>query len=549
MKKKLTITNSILVLFSLILILIFSCGIIYKQNYSSYSKMAENYLSLTISYFDGTNFEETKEFLKKGNSQVRLTIVSLEGEVLIDTSNENISENHLSRPEIQNLNKIYKRYSNTEKKNMLYICDLDSSYYVRIALPMENIDSLMTTYIVSVLIVLIIIELISILLINLFVNKSIKPINNNINKLSLLTDGKDHEEQFDVDSLPLVISNITNTINVNLEEIKRKNEEIVSVIDLLSQGLITIDKNGKIVLMNKMSKNIFHIDMFDKPYIFLIRDISLQKVIDEVYKEKRTHYISLEIDKSNYECVVSYINSSWLNGGIIITLEDISLKERLIETKKDFFQNASHELKSPLTTIIGYSQLIDQGLVDNQEQINIYVSKILKEANRMNNIIMDMLDLSELEQNYQRKNDEINISTLVKNIIDDLDNKIEEKNIKVELNFEEVILKGEEKIFDELFRNLIDNSIKYNKNNGIINIYLNKDMFVISDNGIGISEEDQERVFERFYRVDKTRSRYLNGTGLGLAIVKHICEIYGFEISLVSKLNEGTSIKIIFNKE
>ena len=174
MKKRLIITNSILVFISLILTLTFSSGIIYKQNYDTYSKEVENYLSLTISIFDGTNFDDTKNSITSTDKNIRLTIIDTSGKVIVDTLNESIEENHLQRPELKNLREVYKRYSSTEHQTMMYIADLASSYYIRIAIPMGNIDSIMATYVSLSVIFLVIVETASVVLISFFIKKSLR---------------------------------------------------------------------------------------------------------------------------------------------------------------------------------------------------------------------------------------------------------------------------------------------------------------------------------------------------------------------------------------
>lgn len=547
MKKRLIITNSILVFISLILTLTFSSGIIYKQNYDTYSKEVENYLSLTISIFDGTNFDDTKNSITSTDKNIRLTIIDTSGKVIVDTLNESIEENHLQRPELKNLREVYKRYSSTEHQTMMYIADLASSYYIRIAIPMGNIDSIMATYVSLSVLFLVIVETASVVLISFFIKKSLKPINLTVKELSSLA-GKDYQNtDLEIDHLPNIMKDITEVLNQNINSIKQQQEEASSVMNLLNQGVVAINKDLEVVLLNKTAKKIFNEqDVLNRSYLFLIRDVPFQERIQQVIKNKINDNYILVLNKLTYECMINYVSNTWLSGGVVITLEDITQKEILEKTKKDFFQNASHELKSPLTSIIGYQQLITQGIVDDPEQINTYSLKTIKEANRMNDIIIDMLNLAELEQDYQTKKETFSLKKLILEIIDALDRRIKEKNIALELNLLDFDIKGDVKLLDELIRNLIDNAIKYNKEDGKISIILNKEKLIISDTGIGISKDNQKRVFERFYRVDKGRSKSVGGTGLGLAIVKHICEIYNYKIKMSSCLNEGTTIEIIF---
>ena len=228
-------------------------------------------------------------------------------------------------------------------------------------------------------------------------------------------------------------------------------------------------------------------------------------------------------------------------------MNDITKEENLKQVKKDFFDNASHELKSPITSIIGYSQLVSSGIVNDNKEIIEYNKKIYKEASRMNSILYDMLNIAELEQGYPVKKEDVNLKKLVLEILDAYKTKIEAKNIHLDLQIDDVKINSDIRLIDEMLRNLIDNAIKYNKENGKITINLTGKLFLISDTGIGIKKENQSRIFERFFMEDKARSKENGGTGLGLAIVKHIIETLGYKIEVISKVNVGTKFIIYFN--
>lgn len=225
---------------------------------------------------------------------------------------------------------------------------------------------------------------------------------------------------------------------------------------------------------------------------------------------------------------------------------DITLQENINSLKREFFANASHELKSPLTSIIGYQQLIQQGILSSDEEIKDATARTIKEAQRMNKLIIEMLDLSRLENNVQTSIEEIDISKIITDCLLELKPSYERKNIEISTNLNPTVIQSSQSDIYKLIKNIIDNSIIYNKENGKITITLEKNSLTISDTGIGISKADQEHIFERFYRVDKARSKESYGTGLGLSIVKHICILYGYKIKVISNLGIGTTIKITF---
>lgn len=547
MKRKLIITNSIIVFVSLIIMLVVSMITITNQNNKFYQKQVTNYLKIACTNFNGSNFDDTKEYIKSLDKDIRLTIIeSSTGKVVIDSFEDEINENHLDRPEINNLGEVYKRYSTTEKKNMLYVAEKVNNYYVRIAIPIGSVNKIIYTYVTISLIALMVILAFSIYAISFVNKKSLTPINSEVAKLATLAN-EDYQD-VTIDDLPVVINSITNVLDNKIHEIELQEQEIEAILNLLTQGVVVIDSNESLRFINYKAMKILdsNNNLIGKNYLYLFRDTKLQKLILEVFKNHSQVNYLLNIDSTKINCNVTYLTEAKLNGGIIITLEDITKQANLEEEKRDFFQNASHELKSPLTSIIGYQQMICDDIVDSKDQIINYSSKTLKEAKRMNNIIIDMLNLSSIEQNYQKKQDIVKVDKALIEILDSLEDCIKARNISVITNIAKCETVGDAKLIDELIRNLIDNAIKYNVDNGKIMITLNTSTLTIEDTGIGISKEYQSRVFERFYRVDKGHSKEIGGTGLGLAIVKHICEIYQYELKLESTIGKGTKITIKF---
>lgn len=547
MKRKLIITNSIIVFVSLIIMLVVSMITITNQNNKFYQKQVTNYLKIACTNFNGSNFDDTKEYIKSLDKDIRLTIIeSSTGKVVIDSFEDEINENHLDRPEINNLGEVYKRYSTTEKKNMLYVAEKVNNYYVRIAIPIGSVNKIIYTYVTISLIALMVILAFSIYAISFVNKKSLTPINSEVAKLATLAN-EDYQD-VTIDDLPVVINSITNVLDNKIHEIELQEQEIETILNLLTQGVVVIDSNESLRFINYKATKILdsNNNLIGKNYLYLFRDTKLQKLILEVFKNHSQVNYLLNIDSCKINCNVTYLTEAKLNGGIIITLEDITKQANLEEEKRDFFQNASHELKSPLTSIIGYQQMICDNIVDSKDQIINYSSKTLKEAKRINNIIIDMLNLSSIEQNYQKKQDIVKVDKALIEILDSLEDRIKARNISVITNIAKCETVGDAKLIDELIRNLIDNAIKYNVDNGKIMITLNTSTLTIEDTGIGISKEYQSRVFERFYRVDKGHSKEIGGTGLGLAIVKHICEIYQYELKLESTIGKGTKITIKF---
>ena len=549
MRKKIILINALTTFFSLIILLITSGFLIYIRNLNNYENAAKNYLSLTCSIFNGTNVNQTYEAVKDTESNIRLTIIDLDGNVVFDSENSEVGEKHLDRPEVINLNTVVNRYSKTENKDMLYIADIDDGYYIRISLDMGDVNKLLYWFIIFGFSVTLIVETIVVSLSLYFTKKGLAPINKNLAKLGYLVKKDINDEEFSIDTLPSIIDELSQLIDNQIEKIKSQKDDMVSVLNLLNQGVIALDSKGDIFFINNEARKIFNVseNFSDSNYLYLIRDIELQKTIENSLKKHSTQLFNFEINKRTINICITPITENWLNGGLIISLNDITKEENLKQVKKDFFDNASHELKSPITSIIGYSQLVSSGIVNDNKEIIEYNKKIYKEASRMNSILYDMLNIAELEQGYPVKKEDVNLKKLVLEILDAYKTKIEAKNIHLDLQIDDVKINSDIRLIDEMLRNLIDNAIKYNKENGKITINLTGKLFLISDTGIGIKKENQSRIFERFFMEDKARSKENGGTGLGLAIVKHIIETLGYKIEVISKVNVGTKFIIYFN--
>jgi two-component system phosphate regulon sensor histidine kinase PhoR len=277
-------------------------------------------------------------------------------------------------------------------------------------------------------------------------------------------------------------------------------------------------------------------------------------VIKQAYENKSNSNIIVKVKEEYFSVSINYLEKDWTNNSsVILIYTDITASRSIEMLKRDFFVNASHELKSPLTSIIGSADIIIQGMSKDEKMTLDLVSRINQEAKRMNNLVMDMLLISEYEnkKNLQEKQ-RINLTSLVEEVIKNLE--VQAKNNQVSIHHSVADIKiwiSYEEIY-QLLKNIIENSVKYGKKDG--NVWVDIKMIdknleiVIEDDGIGIPQAEQSRIFERFYRVDNARSKSTGGTGLGLSIVKHIVLNYNGSIILDSEEDKGTKIKIILPK-
>lgn len=548
MKKKLIILTSCLLFITLLIFYISSVFIMLNANTEKSKTELKDYLSIAIKAFDGSNEEEVAN-LFNNNKDLRLTVISENGEVLFDSFSEIDFDNHLKREEIQNLGEIVERKSESYNEKMYYIAAFDDGCYVRVALRQTYITNSIITYIIGGSIILVSSLALAIFLLLVLSKKIVAPINSSILRLENIISSNNNLKIETIEELPLVTNLIEDEFQEKIKEIKNEKAKTESILKEMNQGLVIID-DKRVVLVNKEALKLFKVEydnVYQKDYIYLIRNIHLQEAIADCIYHNKEQDITLEIDGRYYFFTIKRFFSKWLKEGVLISFLDITERQNMEIIKKDFFQNASHELKSPLTSIIGYEQMIVSGILEDKDEIKEASLNILKEAKRMNQIIIDMLELSNLEYQKSFNLSLVNLKEVVEDTIKRYTKKANDKNITIETDLNEVIINTSFNEFETLVSNLIDNAIKYNKINGHIKVKLTKAYLEVYDTGIGISKENQTRIFERFYRVDKAKSKLSGGTGLGLAIVKHICEKLNYKVRVESVVNEYTKFIIYFN--
>ena len=356
----------------------------------------------------------------------------------------------------------------------------------------------------------------------------------------------------DVENLANILKDTRRKLDIELQNNFLSEKKLDFILDSIEQGIFVLNSNHEVVISNQKAREILN---FDKN-IHKLLDEDLPKEVSTniriVLSTSRKMLFNKEINGRIYEFIINPISESLEynpnNKSVSILILDITESYNSEKMKRDFFANAAHELKSPLTSILGFQELIKDGLLSTKEELVNANERTIKEGERMNKLIMEMLELSSLENNNLRTIEKIDVSEEIDKIVAMLDDQIKEKNITLHKKYEKMIVKMNPDDFYNLFKNLIENSLRYNLPRGSIWITIDsKNKFVsIKDNGIGISKENQQRIFERFYRADKARSRQNGGTGLGLSIAKYICNYYDLDIKVISELDQGAEFIIYF---
>ncbi|MCD6222045.1 HAMP domain-containing protein [bacterium] len=494
------------------------------------------------------------------NIKTRITIIAPSGKVLADSEKDpRLMENHNDRPEVKQSKEkgVGKslRFSTTVKEEMLYVAIPIKSKekflgVLRVSLFLKDINKLLNKLKIRIFGIVIFITFLSLLGAFSFSKNLSYP----LKKLALaskkLADGdfsarvifkRDDE-----------IGELADSFNKMCEELKYlfdnltlEQEELNSIISSLEEGLLVLDKNGRIILFNENFKRFVQINPEGKFWWEVLRNPKIPQLIEKAKEEKRISSQELELNEKVFLTSFVFMTSK---EEMIIVLHDITEFKKLEKIKKDFVINVSHELRTPLTAIKGYVETLEEEVKGSAKH---YLEIIKKHTERLINIVGDLLLLSELEEKelFQIK-EKVDLEEIVKDIFKIFTQKAKEKSLELNLVCEgRCVIKGDPFKLEQMFINLIDNAIKYTEK-GEVSVLLKrtdkKIIVKVEDTGIGIPKEHLDRIFERFYVVDKSRSKKLGGTGLGLSIVKHIVLLHNGKIDVKSTPGKGTEFIITF---
>lgn len=547
MRKKLILINSLIIVFTLLFSLVYNIISFSKMNMQSTKNELTSYLNIVINSYNSSNEDEVVKLFENASQNIRVTIIDRQGNVMADSSMEDIFTNHLFRDEIKNLGKFVERTSPTLGIKMLYLATEDDGAYVRVAVEVSSINQYIWSYILTDGLTTILLLAISIGLLIIILRKYLNPLSQATIKLEKITNSNPNTSLDSLESLINSIDKASDTIMLQMKDLKEEKDKIVYIMNHISQGVIIINGNDDVELINSFSLKALDLreeNVLSKNYIYCFRNKEINERILQVSKSDSSITNEVFLNGFTYQITINKFDDK-----IAILLTDITKFKNLDYTKREFFQNASHELKSPLTSIIGYQQMIKEGILTDEEEIKEATAKTIIEANRMNDTIIEMLDLSKLESQISYELENVLLSVVIEEALNSVENELLLKKIKVETNIDSSMIMGCKEHLYSLVKNVIDNAVKYNKDGGQIIISLKDGFLVIEDTGVGIEGKNISRIFERFYRVDKAKSKALGSTGLGLAIVKHICKMYKYEIDVTSTLGVGTKFCIKFRQQ
>ncbi len=496
---------------------------------------------LGMDYFDGLSDED-----------VRITWVAANGDVLYDSaSDSDVMESHLQREEIQSALATgfgeSARYSSTMLKQYLYCAQkLSDGTVLRLSVSHNSVWVLLLGMLQPILIVIAVAAVLSFLLASRLSKRIVDP----MNKLNL-DEPLENEGYDELSPLLRRIYSQQQHLKEQQATLTRKQNELEAIVGHLEEGMILLDKSCKVItanqaalrLLDARASNIAGLDL-----LMLSRNLALAEAVQEAM-DGRSATRKTELHGKTIQIQAAAVGQQDEMSGVAVVLFDITQSEQAEQRRREFTANVSHELKTPLQSISGYSELLMRGMA-RQEDIQPFAQRIYGETQRLIQLVQDIINLSQLDEGSSYQWQQANLFAIAAEVTGSLEHFAEEKQVRLTLEGSDTMLRGVPELLRGIVYNLTDNAIKYNRPGGSVTVTVSRQkdeaVLTVNDTGIGIPEGEQDRIFERFYRVDKSRSKEVGGTGLGLSIVKHAAFLHKAAIDVTSRLGAGTTIQVRF---
>ena len=523
--------------------------------YSNFDGQMRKELSKEATYLAYGVEQQGVDYLKNiKDKSARITYIDQDGTVLFDNEAD-ISEmkNHSDRTEFQKAEKYgageSSRYSDTlSEKTIYYALRLKDGTVLRVSGTQDSVLALVENLIFPLCGLLCLMLILSGIMASAISKRIVKP----INELDL----ESPEENRIYEELSPLLSKIhrqNREIQNQLELAKQQQEEFALITENMQEGLIVIDKYTMILSANSSAWNLFHMDRVcqGESVYCLDREEEFRHAIEQVLSGEHTELV-LKLNGSDIQLIANPVIRDKKTEGAVVLLVNVTEKLERESLRREFSANVSHELKTPLTSISGFAEIMQGGLVKN-EDIPKFAGRIYKESQRLLQLVEDVIQISQLdEEKTSYVWEPVDVYQVCKNAFESLKEKAKRLNVHLYICGERMKMEAVRTLLEEAIYNVCDNAIKYNRNDGSVSVFLTQIaqeiQIVVKDTGVGIPKEDQDRVFERFYRVDKSHSKEIGGTGLGLSIVKHAVGALKGSVMLRSEEGNGTEICMKFPK-
>lgn len=512
-----------------------------KQLRSETQLAVQGVEQLGIDYFDGLT---TDNF--------RVTWIAANGDVLYDSETDSGSmENHLQREEIQDAMATgfgeSARYSSTMMKQYLYCAQkLSDGTVLRLSISHNSVWVLLIGMLQPILIVIAVAVVASFILASKLSKRIVEPMNN-LN----LDDPLENEEYDELAPLLRRIYSQQQRLKSQQATLAQKQNELETIVGHLEEGMILLDKSCKVIAANEAALRMLEMkesDAAGKELLLLSRNMSLIEAVQEAMAGG-TATRKTELHGKTIQIQAAAIGKPEEISGVAVVLFDVTQSEQAEQRRREFTANVSHELKTPLQSISGYSELLMRDMA-RKEDVQPFAQRIYSETQRLIQLVEDIINLSQLDEGSGYQWTSVDLYSIASEVTESLEHFACEKKVQIHLDGGHAQMLGVPDLLRGIVYNLCDNAIKYNKPGGMVEVSVTKHddgvSLTVKDDGIGIPEEDQDRIFERFYRVDKSHSKEVGGTGLGLSIVKHAAMLHKAEIKVSSSVGVGTEIQVHF---
>ncbi len=530
-----------LALFVLVIGAALFSGILYgyyeKQSFASLSQEAEQ-LQQTLEYVSPEQMRSTD----------RITLISSDGTVLYDSvARADAMENHLGREEVAQALRTgtgkSSHYSSTVlRKNLYYALRLDDGSVLRLSREQSSLGAMLLNMAWPIAATVAGLLLLAAGLSVRLARQITRPIN-------AISPDDPQDVYPELQPLTQRLRQQRETIRSQMDELSRRMREFSAMTENMSEGFLLIDLRGHVLTENHSASMLLPTDADN---IAKCSQKELCQAAQQALSGQRCERLLQQGERTLSVIASPVLASGQVTGAVVLTL-DVTEREQREKLRREFSANVSHELKTPLTSISGFAELMSQGLVP-ADKVREFSQDIQKECTRLTNLVEDIIDLSRLEEGGGDMTWEgVDLYTLCDEVIQSLEPVAKRQTVTLHLAGESRTVRGVHQVLHEMVYNLCDNAIKYNRPGGSVTVTVTQSAgrtsVTVADTGIGIPYEDQSRVFERFYRVDKSHSRAIGGTGLGLSIVKHAAALHGAEVKLQSRPGEGTAITVLFPGE
>ena len=538
-----------------VIVLIIGMACVLGVLYRHFGGQIINELKKEVEYLSYGVELKGKDYLENVNEQdSRITYIDDAGNVLYDSmADEEAMENHKDREEFLEAEETgvgqAERISDTlSERTLYYAVRLSDNSVLRVSSTQDSVLALTVQLIPPALGILTVLIILACFFASRIASRIVEPLNS--------LDLEHPEENLVYEEVAPLLSKIhkqNGQIRLQIEEARRNQEEFRIITENMQEGLLVIDAYTMILSGNSSVWKMFQVwePKIGESVYSLDRTEDFRKVIEKVLKGEHGSAL-LHVDNEFIHLIANPVTRDGSTVGAVLVLMNETEKVQRESLRREFSANVSHELKTPLTSISGYAEIIQGGLV-RDEDIRGFAGRIYKEAQRLIQLVEDTIKISQLDEGANPYEwEDVDVCQLAKEVCGNLKDVAYKKNVHLFIEGKEVYCRAVRPILEEVLYNLCDNGIKYNRDDGTVSIHIEEEeenvRIVVKDTGIGIPREDISRVFERFYRVDKSHSREIGGTGLGLSIVKHGVTFLGGTVDMISELGKGTEITVILPK-